>query len=66
MYKWAKNNWLKSDNNTPENLDIIQTIYHLKEDLNYQFILEKVAGHAGNKWNEYVDGLATGKIIIKE
>lgn len=64
MYRWERNGWLKSNNTTPENLDLIQTIYNLKEKENYQFILERIPGHAGHKWNEYVDGLATGRINI--
>ena len=27
MFKWAKNNWIKSDKKIPENLDLIQAYY---------------------------------------
>lgn len=64
MYRWANNNWIKSDKKIPENLDLIQTIYNLKENLGYKFYLEKVKGHSLDKWNNYVDGLATGRIKI--
>lgn len=64
MYRWANNNWLKSDNKEPENLDLIQLIYNLKEVQGYKFYLEKIKGHANNKWNNYVDSLATGKVKI--
>ena len=29
MFKWAKNDWKKADDKTPENLDIIQEYYEL-------------------------------------
>lgn len=64
MYRWANNNWLKSDNREPENLDLIQEIYRLKEVCGYKFYLEKIKGHASNRWNNYVDALATGKVKI--
>lgn len=66
MYNWKNNGWLKSDNKVPENLDIIMAIWYLKEEKGYKFHLEKIKGHAGHQWNEYVDKLATGKIIIKK
>ena len=61
MFSWEKNNWKKSDNKTPENLDLIKPFFkHLQNGF---FIdLRKVKGHAGNKWNELADQLATGKI----
>ena len=27
MFRWASNNWIKSDGNSPENLDLIQAYY---------------------------------------
>lgn len=61
MWRWAKNDWLKSNNRPPENLDLIQAYYeHYKKG--YRIDLYKIAGHAGNKWNEMADGLATGRI----
>lgn len=66
MYSWKRNGWIKSDKKTPENLDIIKSIYHLKEKEGYQFILEKIKGHAGHKWNEMVDSMATGKLIMSK
>ena len=61
MFSWEKNGWKKSDNKTPENLDLIKPFFkHLQNGF---FIdLQKVKGHAGNKWNELADQLATGKI----
>ena len=61
MFRWAALGWVKSDKKTPENLDLIQAYYewYLK---GYRIDLRKVKGHAGHKWNEMADGLATGKI----
>lgn len=61
MYGWAANNWLKSDNKPPENLELIKAYYEL-EKKGYKINLQKVAGHSGNRWNEYADKLATGQI----
>ena len=65
MFRWANNNWIKSDGKTPENLDLIQAYYdqYMK---GYRIDLRKVKGHAGNKWNEIADLLATGKVSPEE
>jgi ribonuclease HI len=62
MYKWEKNNWLKSDNKEIKNLDIIKEIFELKDLAR----IEKVKGHANNKWNNYADMLATGKVLLEK
>lgn len=65
MFRWAQNNWIKSDKKVPENLDLIQAYYeHYTKG--YRIDLRKVQGHSGNKWNELADKLATGKIIPEE
>ena len=61
MFRWAKNNWIKSDKKIPENLDLIQAYYEWYQK-GYRIDLRKVKGHAGQKWNEMADGLATGRI----
>ena len=61
MFKWAQNGWIKSDKKIPENLDLIQAYYDWYQK-GYRIDLRKVKGHAGQKWNEMADGLATGKI----
>ena len=45
----------------PENLDLIQAYYEWYQK-GYRIDLRKVKGHAGQKWNEMADGLATGRI----
>ena len=62
MYSWARNNWKKSDNQTPENLDLVQEYFNLVREDNYYADLFIIKGHNGNKWNEMADQLATGKI----
>lgn len=61
MFSWEKNNWKKADKQVPENLDLIQAYFELYQK-GYRIDLRKVKGHAGNKWNEIADALATGKI----
>lgn len=60
MYNWERNGWKRSRNEEIKNLEIIKQIFelaHLAE-------IKKVKGHSDNKWNNYVDGLATGIIQI--
>lgn len=64
MYNWANNGWIKSDKKIPENLDLVKKYYKLTKDI--AVVLEKVPGHSTNSWNNYVDGLATGKISWDE
>jgi len=61
MFSWARNGWIKSDKKIPENLDLIQA-YSDALNAGYKINLKKVKGHAGNKYNELADGLATGKV----
>ena len=60
MFNWAKKGWIKSDNKTPENLDLIQAYYNWYQK-GYRIELRKIKGHAGHKWNELADQLATSK-----
>ena len=65
MFSWEKKGWIKSDKQTPENLDLIQAYYNWYNK-GYRIDLKKVKGHAGNKWNEVADQLATGKLTPEE
>ena len=65
MFNWARNNWLKSDNKPPENLELIKAYYDWYQK-GYRIDLRKVKGHSTNKWNNLVDLLATGKISSEE
>lgn len=65
MFRWASNNWIKSDGNSPENLDLIQAYYDFYNK-GYRIDLRKIRGHAGHKYNELADKLATGKISAEE
>lgn len=61
---WKCNEWLKSDNKPPENLELIK-FFDLLWNNGYRIKLKKVQGHSGNKWNELADKIATGKIRRK-
>ena len=61
MFRWANNNWIKSDKKQPENLDLIQAYYDWYQK-GYRIELRKIKGHAGHKWNEMADKLATGEL----
>lgn len=65
MFRWANNNWIKSDKKKPENLDLIIEFYNWYQK-GYRIDLRKVKGHAGHEWNELADLLATGKITAEE
>jgi ribonuclease HI len=65
MFRWADNNWVKSDGKVPENLDLIKTYYECYLS-GYRIDLRKIKGHAGEQWNELADALATGKISPME
>ena len=64
MFSWEKNGWLKSDNKTPENLDLIKPFFNYWQK-GYRIDLKKVKGHVGNKGNMLADALATGKFAKK-
>ena len=61
MFNWARNGWIKSDNKVPENLELIKAYYDWYQK-GYRINLQKVKGHANNKWNNMADALATGKM----
>ena len=65
MFAWVNKGWIKSDKQTPENLDLIKAYYDWYQK-GYRIDLRKVKGHAGNKWNEVADQLATGKLTTEE
>ena len=66
MYGWERNGWVKSDKKVPENLDLIQAYFVLEKAHTSMIHLVKIKGHAGHKWNELADKLATGKITPEE
>lgn len=65
MFGWAKRGWIKSDKQTPENLDLIQAYYDWYQK-GYRINLQKIKGHAGHEWNELADRLATGAMTAEE
>ena len=65
MWGWASHGWIKSDKKEPENMDLILTYYKLTM-IDYKIDLRHIKGHAGHKWNELADQLATGTITVEE
>ena len=61
MFKWANNNWIKSDKKVPENLELIQAYYNWYQK-GHRIDLRKIKGHNGHLGNELADKLATGEI----
>lgn len=61
MFKWAQNDWIKSDGAQAENLDIIIEYYNLWNQ-GYRIELRKVPGHSNVKGNILADLLAANKI----
>lgn len=57
---WLKNGWKTADRQDVKNQDLWKRIISLYIKLRERFNLEviHVKGHAGNKWNQYVDLLA--------
>lgn len=65
MFRWQRNNWIKSDKKEPENLALVKAYYDLYKK-GYRIDLQKIKGHSNNKYNDLADKLATGKISEKE
>jgi ribonuclease HI len=65
MYGWAKNGWIKSDNKTPENLDLIKGFFEIQNP-NNKITLIKVKGHNGVLGNELADKLATYELTTED
>jgi len=63
MYGWQRNGWKRPRNQPVEHLDLVKEFYEL-QDAGQLCILQHIRGHMGNKWNEYCDALATGKVKI--
>ncbi|WP_350342454.1 ribonuclease HI [Proteinivorax tanatarense] len=60
VYKWEKNNWLRSNNKPALNSDLWKRLLELVEKHNVEF--NWVKGHAGHPENERCDQLATSAI----
>jgi ribonuclease HI len=57
MHKWMRNGWLTSAKKPVENQDLWQQLYDLSTRHTIQW--KWVRGHAGHRYNERVDQLAT-------
>lgn len=58
MFSWSENDWCKSNNQPIENYDLIIQYWNMYKQ-GYRIDLRKIKGHAGHKWNELVDQLAS-------
>ncbi len=54
---WAKRNWTRKGGEVA-NLDLVKPLYELLQT-RPEITLQWVKAHAGNRWNEYADSLAT-------
>jgi len=61
MWRWAENDWIKSNGAKAENLDIIKEYYDLWNQ-GHRIELRKVTGHSDNIGNILADKLAGNKI----
>lgn len=65
IHGWKANGWTRAKGKKLENLDLIQR-YDELTSMGYAIDLRKIAGHAGNVWNELADKLATGKLTTEQ
>lgn len=56
--RWRKNGWKNANKQPIANREIWEQILNLFLENIEHINIFKVTGHNGNKWNEYVDGLA--------
>lgn len=59
-FNWEKNGWRKSDNQVPENLEIIKEYKNLIDN-GYKAKFIKVKGHSTCRGNQLADLIASGK-----
>lgn len=57
---WKRNGWVKGDGKVPENLELVKAYDELSQYITPVF--HHIRGHAGIKYNEMADKLATGKM----
>lgn len=60
---WKRNNWVNSSKKPVANKELWVELDSLKTEIQSSVELQwhKVKGHSGDKWNEFVDDLATGR-----
>lgn len=60
IYNWEKNGWKTASKKTPENLDLVLSIYkHITSSPFYHCHFHKVSGHSEIIGNELADAAAT-------
>jgi ribonuclease HI len=58
IFVWRKNNWRNAANKPVLNKELWEELYALNDELKPKWAY--VEGHAGHKWNERADLIATG------
>lgn len=61
IFGWRNKGWRKANNQEPENMDLLKEFIDLYDD-GLRIDLRKVKGHAGNKYNEIADKIASRKV----
>lgn len=64
--KWEKNGWRNASRQPVANSGLWRSILELYKQYKHKVTICKVAGHSGNKWNEYVDNLAVKARLMVE
>lgn len=62
IWRWKYNNWTRGNGQPVENLDLIKKYDIIYTEHKKRIKIQKVKGHADNKFNNLADLLATGKI----
>lgn len=62
MYSWARNNWRRPGNQEVKNLDLIKSIYAMRNKEFRPCSIKKVKGHNGTIGNELADAFACGNV----
>ena len=60
IHSWKKNGWKGSNKKPVKNVDLWQDLDQVSQKFNIDW--QWVKGHAGNKYNEIADQLATGAV----
>lgn len=61
IFSWERRGWKKANNQEPENMDLLKQYFEMYNK-GIRIHLQKVKGHAGNKYNEMADKMAGGKV----
>lgn len=63
---WLANGWRTANRLKVKNTDLWKAILHEYRNFKMQIVISKVKSHAGDTWNEYVDGLANNWRYVED